>query len=280
MKEDKEELIVEYQNTINILIKIINDMKNKHESILDLVRKNTKLECIKIYCKPINEIKNEIIKSNNITQIIEIYKNKIEEFNNIINKLNRLYVKHLTELDMDDPTTNPKIEELSNKYKELTENRIYELVDSIQKEHKDLKDDELYPFLLNFLVVKGFENLKLNSGENVTISYPNNLSELSKILRENLNQEFDKVFMKSISNIEFDLKDFVILIYDIENSGPSIMFINYENPKKVKFNTKEHQLSSGAIKLRKVVCPGLVSNDYVIVKAKVEINMERLEDKK
>jgi hypothetical protein len=204
---------------------------------------------------------------NNLDEEMKILKERLQFEEKRFNKT-------LNENIKKDPTSNPKFEDLSNDYIELSENGIFEIIESIQKVYK-FEDQEMYQFFVKFLLVKGFDHLSSISKDNLSMEH---LQNLSGDFRKLLNQNFKDLFKKDITKIDFDLKRFVKLILEIENSTPPVTFINPSQPKKVKFNSIEHKLDSGTIKLSKVICPGISSNNYVLAKAKVEVDQKFLSE--
>ena len=248
-----------YKNIIETQNKNINELiaknKNLEEKLEKLHKNNTYSNILNTTDLNNQNITNNVITKTQYDDIIVQLKSELD-----IEKAK--YIELINTKVNNDPTTNPKFEQLANDYKELSDNGINDICDYIKKIHQNLDDSILYQFLLDYLIINCYDKLKIIN-DNIHILDSKNANILSNKLRKLLDYDF---------NEKFEIINFVKLVIEIENSQPQIIFINPK--KKTKYDSIYHQLESGSIKISNVITPGISAATYVLVKAIVTLDCQ------
>lgn len=214
----------------------------------------------------LNETIRQIVKLK-YKEYIEVLESKVAKLEDDIIKIRDLNIKN-------DPTTDYNIIPFILKYKDLMEVRLTFIADLFP----ETLYEYCYKYLVKNMVLNGYKVLVVIAGnEGLKKENLNSLSEpFGTLILERLKKEVEQIFGEKVTLKINDvtLKTFQIcveVIYYIQNSDPEIRFINTSNDinSKTEYQSDRYQLWNGTVRVIETVIPGLVVNNYVIVRAHV-----------
>lgn len=280
-----KELKLEYENKINRLfesnkqlLKIIEDMKTKYETMFDYFKKNMALESYIVYSRPLTEkYQNKIDKLDveKKEKTIEMYKNEINELYKIINYKEIINDNLINENIKKNINGDMRISKLFTDYKKLIY-KIQQLSIQIEKKLKDnnvninIDYDDFNYFLIKILIVNPYKELR-----NTNNVFEFNENEFKKSIINKIKEKYTV----DIDNLSLEVNEYINFVnymkeLEDDKMNGKIFFIDPSLPNNVYYDTNEHHTDT-ELRLKRTIIPGIKIGSYVVYKSLVELNFSK-----